>query len=1532
MNLMLSTRTTIIMALCLLFAFNAYANDTNPALSSYEEEKSKAIAVFAALEQSNNYSDELTMADLNNLPMGLSRTLSNIEYTLAVSGFVIHPDYTELSIYGKVVIPNVKEESSSELIIKGMEKESSDLVLFFGGTGIRFSHEGNFIGEAKLMLLEDITIPINGDRAALILRGGYDRGTGRGYDLTYLTLDCKGFKELGITADIIFPETLIRRVNENGDVLTGIDANGYPAEKVTASFHTIVKDFNDILVSITLPRFEIVGLNGFIFDINQAVFDFSDYHNETGVVFPGNYAREYLASGKPELWRGVYIKNLSVTLPKQFAQRDSDKRLSFSAQDMLLDNNGITGLFTASNIISIDKGSAGGWRFSVDKFSLELEANQLTGAGFAGSIGLPVSESTALAYDAFISPNNEYYLKVSPEKAINFDIWSAKAEILPNSYVEFKVVDDKFYPEAMLNGSLTIAARSEKNAADTTAKSMAQLKGIEFRKLHLRTQSPYFTVEYFGYSGEVKLMNFPLSISKIALTANDYEAKLGFDAKLALGGDKFGITAETRLEVVGSMAESKGLQNWKYKKVDVSRIAINASMAEVFTIKGGLTILDDDPTYGDGFAGDIELTMNKVLEGLTAKSRAIFGNKSYRYWFVDGSVSFGTSIPVFPPVNLTGFGGGAYYHMRPAGTGSGTPTGSAYVPDNNWGFGLKAAVLMNIGKKGVIDAEASFEIAFNTNGGINFIGFFGMAKLLAEIPGVKNAGDFVNSKFQQVANLEASFLDINSTNYSSQLQTLQKLKIYDPDKAAADLFPKSENLGEAGFAASMAIQYDFTKNSLHSTFEMYVNMLGGMLRGVNPGNSAGMAVLHIDPNEWYMHVGTPDRRLGIEFNLANLIKMKTGAYFMVGHKIPATPAPPQQVSNILGIDASKLDYMRDLNALGDGRGFAFGSDFAVSTGDITFLILYANFAAGLGFDIMLKDYGDAQCKGRSGPIGMDGWYANGQAYAYLQGELGVKVNLLFIKKKIPIIKGAAATLMQAKLPNPAWFVGYLGVKFELLGGLVKGSIRLKLALGEECELVIPGGSPLGVRVINDLSPQDKSDKVDVFAVPQAAFNMAIGKAFEMEDDSGVKLYRLNLEELSVYDNNTPLQGKITWNSNMDAASFYSHEILPPDVSLRALVRVSFEEYQNGRWATVYTGGQKAIESMEATFSTGTAPDVIPMHNIEYCYPVVDQHHFYPKEATNAYIQLKRGQSYLFSSDMTHKIHIIDKNGNVQEVPFTYSSSNNRADYSMPAVSTGSSYSFDMLSFAKGSTTSTSGTEQRTSIGDDENDITVRDAQASQVIRSDTGRSLLAYNFTSSKYNTFSEKIQNIKRGQTSWERMASDVLQLYACVASGEPFDIAELAGTSYTGDKPLVEAYATLADDYFKSHINPTIYAPYAAAKMKITNRDISILGVPPVKALPIQVAYLTEVESGIFNGAAKVTFPYSYNLPWLYRKDFYDLQHQAVNSYINLGVLVPLINGYFPVILYGPYAIELQYILPGNVEGTKASFEFFNNFGGGR
>jgi hypothetical protein len=280
---------------------------------------------------------------------------------------------------------------------------------------------------------------------------------------------------------------------------------------------------------------------------------------------------------------------------------------------------------------------------------------------------------------------------------------------------------------------------------------------------------------------------------------------------------------------------------------------------------------------------------------------------------------------------------------------------------------------------------------------------------------------------------------------------VEALKTTNLSKAAAQLYPNDVGTS-MGINAFAAIEYDFRAKTLHGSFDLYIATPGGFIQGRASGNRAGWAVLHFGPDKWYVRAGTPTDRLGIKLAIGSF-EVEANGYFMMGDDIPASPPPPDIVAQLLGVDVATLDYMRDENSVASGKGFAFGSDFSLKTGNMTFLAFYANFQCGFGFDIMVKDYGEAQCKG-SGQIGLNGWYANGQSYAYMQGEIGINIKLFFVKKKISIMKGGGAVLLQAKLPNPVWIRGYMAGYFDILGGAIKGSFRFKLEFGKNANLLM----------------------------------------------------------------------------------------------------------------------------------------------------------------------------------------------------------------------------------------------------------------------------------------------------------------------------------------------------------------------------------------------------------------------------------------------------------------------------------------------
>lgn len=1459
---------------------------------------------FARLDAADSFQDNLNQLDMNRLPSGTRQTVGNMNITIAVHSAEFYREYTELGVFLRLLVPGREEP------------------LFFGAEGIKLSHEGDIIGDARLTLLRDLEIPVGAGSVLMRLKGGYNTQTGQASGQTYVTIDCKGFKQLGIDAEVELPGQLCQPVNDEGVAVEG--------GRVTGSFRTEVEDWSDIVAGVTFPSFAVKGLDGFIWNAREAVFDFSDRRNDQALVFPAAY-RPYLIPGNEVFWTGIYIKELSLTLPPQFSKGEKG-RVSFFAQNMLIDDNGITGAFGAENLLSFEEGNASGWAFSVDRFHLGLLASRLEEASFKGALGLPVSQHSKLLYEGKIESGNRYLMRVNPVDQIDFDLFQAKAELDPNSYVEFKVEGNRFRPEAMLHGRLQIeVATAEAGDSARSGKALTTLQGIEFRSLHLKTEAPFLTAQYFGYQGEAKLMNFPVSIREIALRSSGNEAALaiGFDVTLMEGTFK----ASSRIEIVGAMEEGRA-SRWKYEKTRVDEILLNAEIAEMIVLEGRLALLRDDPVYGDGFDGSLSVGFTKgegLLNGLNVRVRGMFGKTDFRYWFVDGIASLGSGLPIGPGINLTGFGGGLSYHMRPEGIGASdgkllTATGMTYVPDESYALGIKASTAFNLTRNEVAQGEACFELAFNHSGGLNYAGFYGYAQFLAPIPGLENIESVIGDKYKEIIKKEK---EIAAKLPEGSLKALEKTKQYNPSEAGK-MYTDEQKLGNAGFTAAVGIQFNFAESSFHSNFDLYVNGVGGLIRGSGSNNRAGWAVIHIDPNDWYLHMGTPTDRIGLKIGFGNLLSIETGSYLMVGSQIPAAPGVPQQVASILREETHNLDYMKDLNTIEGGKGFAFGSSMHISTGDLTFLILYANYAAGAGFDVMLKDYGDAQCKGRSGAIGMDGWYANGQAYAYMHGELGVKVNLWFLKAKVPVITADFATLMQAKLPNPSSLKAYIAVQAKVLG-LVNVNCRFKMLVGEDCELVIPGGSPLDMAMINDLSPTDKSDGVSVFTAPQATFNMAIEKAFRVQDDEGEKTFRIKVRDFRLHDGEKDLQGAIRWNTAYDVASFYSHEVLPPQKEITATVNVVFEEYRNNRWTPVYTSGKEAVESKSIAFKTADAPDDIPLANVVYSYPVVEQQYYLKGESDKGYVQLDFGQEYLFPAGYDYKIRLRDEAGSEQLVDLRYNQPQRRIEFTMPAVQNSTAYAVSLESIATEGQAGLAEEQSRSLLEDtSEGSISVDGKKASAATRTDLGKVLLAYDFATSRYNTLKEKVENIQKGEAAVNKITSDVLMFEYETVGMEPFDLAELTGTEHSSHTPLVEVKATLDDYYYKEKLSPLLYRDYPVdGRFRLSSREEDLYGVPPVKALPLMGKYLSELESGRKTGFVTQRFPYYYNLPAVYKSDFLDIQNQVINTYLNdtsQPSLRKFLNASFPFISAGSYRVGLQYVMPGGVKGTTAAFEYKN------
>ena len=1462
--------TLLIYALCCLVG-NLFANNLQQAYSAFE-----------TIEERGVFVDEINLTNLKNFPIGLHKTIGNTPVTLAISNVVFHNGYAEIDIYAKVVMPQ-------------------DVVLCFGAQKIQFSYSGTFLGNAKLALLEDLELPAFSDNSLKLIFRGESNKYLDAANISYATISCKGIEEFGLAIDAEFSDKFIVPVDQNGDIIIG--------EKLRTAFSTTATNLDDILVHVDLPAFAVNGLDGYSFACENVVFDYSFIKHQQEVIFPNDYQQNFFPECDINMWRGFYAENINVTLPSFFKEKDSNKKLSFSTNNLIIDEYGLSGLFkTEAPILSIDKGDASGWNISINKFAIALEANQLTEASFGGEIELPVSDiNSTMEYTGLFDVYNNYYLSVEVKDSINFDILSAKASIREESYLKLQVKDNQFRPEALLHGNLNIKVKDQ----NSSEKSKVQMSAIEFQSLKIQTEIPYFSAEYLGYKGSGSITGIPIYIENLSLSSNDTYVNLGCGIGIELGGI---VSGNTNFTIRGKNNYENNKINWKYDKFILNSINVGAEIAEVFTIRGKVSMYENDPIYGNGFSGSLDMGLKKVLSGLNLSARAYFGNNGYDYWMADAKIQIPVGIP-YGPVTLYGFSGGVSSKMkRIVSTKEGLL--DEYIPDENYGLGLKAGIMASFCSESLISAEATFEIIFNKYGGLNFIGIYGSASFLENI----NAGSMSEGLTNIMNKITAKENSITQGN-PKLWEKLCLNKAQNPQKTCSSLVEDEKDI--KGMKAKIVLQYDFINNAFDAQLDMAVNVQN-IIYGPGKNYSAGKAVIHISPEKWYLHIGRPDNPIGLSIGIAKMLSVNVSAYLMAGHDLPNAPAPPAQIANILGTELAALDYMRDLNALNHGKGVAFGTQLSIDTGDIYFLILYARFQAGIGFDIMLKDYENAQCYGSSNEIGINGWYANGQTYSYLSGELGVGVNLFFFKAKVPIISGGVATLLQSMLPNPTWFYGQLGVNFNILGGLVKGQLDFKFEIGEKCQLMRPGQSPLGAEVIGDIEPKETSN-VDVFVVPQVAFNMPLYKEFTHNNGKGNTQMRIILKNFELKDNNNNIvASQIKWNSNNDKVSLYADDILLPRTIYTLTVSLGFEEYTNGKWSTIITAGKESVEEKSITFVTGDAPNNIPFKNIAYMYPIKEQGCFYTKEDSKGYVQLKQGQDYLFSSEYDYVVDFISVvNDKVITTPVTYNSSKNCLNFDIPSLNKNTEYNIQFKGLLEKSEDVISQASYRSV--ENAGDIKVKENKADQL--SNEGDALiLSYNFTTSRYSKFSDKIKSMKKEKPWYDKVNSTVYSVGYSIKNSELFDKVEVLGNEFTNEKPLIKIIATGKDKYYTNEISP-LYTQKLVALQGNRNDNY---GYPPFDAITINHYY----EKGLNNETLEEEW---YVFPWLYEPHIYYLEDwnfvrskmidKQCDGYV-LNTQEKVFREHFPLLKKGEYPVTISYVLPNGEISSEIPFDFKNEF----
>lgn len=485
-----------------------------------------------------------------------------------------------------------------------------------------------------------------------------------------LKFGCNGYESFSIAGKVVFDRSLIVPEDINSGLVIGGNVESvFQLKDVTS--------WNDMLIEISMQPFQMPNMEGFGFQVTNAIIDVSDASNSSNMSFP----KDYMSAEDGNLWQGAYIGNVNVRFPKHFKNRTTGNRIEVGVNSLIVDRFGVSGEVYGNNLLELKNGDLNGWDYSLENASIVLVKNKVKAGSLGGRIRVSVtSEEKVMSYNAIIDPTRDYYnFSVSTNDGVDFPfLKAAEVYLAPSSKIELILQNKEFSAKATLFGSLSIKAEA----------LGVELSEYKFEQMVVSTKAPYLTIGYFGGGSSGKeqtLGNFPITLKLPTIMVSNNEALVDFG--LGVNLDNVGISAQGGMVITGAFENKNNRHFWVNKDFTVKDLEVSAYLSAV-SFEGKISFFKNDPVYGKGFAGSLDafVYLNKPI-GIAVIG--MFGRKEKRpYWFVDGELQNYGGGGQGISVNL--LAGSFFKNMSPAkgvSTNVKSLSGVSYVPDFNVGWG-----------------------------------------------------------------------------------------------------------------------------------------------------------------------------------------------------------------------------------------------------------------------------------------------------------------------------------------------------------------------------------------------------------------------------------------------------------------------------------------------------------------------------------------------------------------------------------------------------------------------------------------------------------------------------------------------------------------------------------------------------------------------------------------------------------------------------------------------------------------------------
>lgn len=1303
-----------------------------------------------------------------SMPMKIPTPMNGKTVSLYLDDLNISPVGASIDVYAIIEVPNGK------LIL-----QADNVVITSSG-----------VQSAVLKLLSPVELRLFNPAKILIEA-----------ENTSLSWTCNGLDGFKIKAQVEICDKYIKPYNletkqviDNENVTFDIEAGG----SGWMEFHTTITGSHPFVVT----KYE-----SWAFELKTLVIDTDSEYTPLFNPMKG-YTSNFLI-GDPDSetpttlgpgWKGFYLEKLLINLPEKIKNGNIVESISFN--NVLFDDQGASGeLAIAGNFMP--SGTSGGWGISIDELSLSVMKNNIAGFGMKGEIETPLFDEP-MEYQGTMHTDDTYSLVVKQDldRPKTVPLFLAEAKL---TSLEFTAStgpgDEGMRLQASVTGSLEI--KGEK----ITSK-LSNIPKMEFTNLTIRNFSEKklevesWKMIFAQGSKPLKLFGMEIGFGTNVGQNSSFEVKTNYtDSPNKVGIpmnvnltflEDLGVTMGGSFDVVGFLDEGESLHKWKYSDIEMKKFCADGSFSAV-TIENACLEWYDNETHGKGFRGTGGLKLDLDPLNISIDMIAEFGSKNgEKYFFLDALSKF-PPFAVAPPFAISGFGGGVSYGMysdfnpngsifnsvsNSAGELGTTFSGGTYTPDPGIGLSIKAITLFELmpPSEAIFNGSAFLSVTLKKSGGVDNIQFAGQVNMLSDIS--LDAVPILNDAFNKLD----KFADAEKLGKISE--ELDKLN--------------NKPIG-AVINGYVHLKLDLTNKIFTGDFKVFMNA-AGILEGAADDKSVVNAKFRFaSEKDWYINIGTPQSLCGVKLD-ALVAEVKLFAYFDIGTSIPpfTTEHLSEKIRSFVDDNVQVSEAFRQ-----SGGGIMFGMGFDIKI-HASIWVGAAHISCGAGFDVMIRKT-NASCVGNQGLVGIDGWYAMGQVYAYIDAGLSIA--------GIDVLNVGLYAVLNAQFPNPVYLNAALKVRIKILGiGVDK---TLKLEVGDLCVLETgeDDEDDLGIEVISLMLPFDGSAGIPTDEDLEVNFIFPLEEITTAGTELGYKV--TNDTYLLIDEHGTEMTVNKTLNDDNTIMTLEPKNMLLGNTTYTLKAMVDIQKLENGFVTHTYE------QEKEISFTTNEAFTSIPFTNIKYAYPSPGMYNFYLKEkvehdnnsglfdminnggmhseVTKCFIALDKGQTDVIDQfDQGYKkvITLSAQNQSIVFREFTYNYVKNQIEFSLPTNLTRDKvYKLEVLLMSDIVIDEliNEGNEIPSSLSDRDPNVEILGHEGNQQYLLNGKVELMNYSFRVSNYDSFSKKMQNatvskVSEGyQETYKFLIDmpvdkmDAFELYG-VDSWEPLLDVNLVDSRWTG------------------------------------------------------------------------------------------------------------------------------------------------------